>query len=242
MTALMAGVAICAVALNSARAIAGQGFAGTRPQGRWTDQAWDDWQAPAERRADDDKTAQEAVVREPLDFEIRRVAREIAGLQQEPDFVPVANVPSAGAPVGVFPTEFRIMGLLSVLLSIVGVAVVARYRPALRGLRGRNDTSDARRRLLRCVAILAAINLADLAFTAFLAPMPEFIELNPFADLLRGCMPALIVGKLFIIGGCAAAFVVFWRYKIIQLASWCAATTYVGLAIWWVAYFNAARS
>ena len=71
--------------------------------------------------------------------------------------------------------------------------------------------------------------------------MPEFIELNPFADLLRGRMPALIVGKLLIVGGCAAAFVVFWRYKIVQFASWCAATTYVGLAIWWVAYFNAAK-
>jgi hypothetical protein len=134
------------------------------------------------------------------------------------------------------------MGLLSIVLSIVGMAVVIRYRPALRGLRGRDDTSDARQRIVRCVAILTVINIADLAFTAFLSPLQEFVELNPVADLLRDCMPALVAAKLLVVGACAAAFVVFWRYKIVQLASWCAATTYVGLALWWVAYFNAARS
>jgi hypothetical protein len=245
MLMLIAMVAISAFALAPANVVAAQGVGGARgePQGRWMDLVWDDdWQAPAEHRASENTAAQASALHEPLDYELRRVAREIADMRQEPDFAPVASVPSVGSPLGVLPPEFRIMGFLSVALSIIGIAIVVRYRPALRGLRGRNDSADARRKLIRCVAILTAINLADLAFTAFLAPMQEFVELNPVADLLRACMPALVAGKLLLVGACAAAFVVFWRYRIVQFASWCAATTYVGLAIWWVAYFNAARS
>jgi hypothetical protein len=233
------------LSLDSAKVAAAQrpGATGSQQQGRsrWT--AWDDWQPPSASTAAHSPAADQVNVREPLDFQIRRVGREIAAIEQEPDFTPLAvSTPTAESHVGVFPREFQIMALLSIVLSIVGIVVVVRYRPALTDLRGRDDTTDARRRLVRCVAILTAINFADLAFTAFLAPMPEFVELNPVAELLRDCMPALIAAKLSIVGACAGAFVVFWRYKIIQLASWCAATTYVGLALWWVAYFNAARS
>jgi hypothetical protein len=134
------------------------------------------------------------------------------------------------------------MGLTSIALSLGGLAVVIRHRPALAGLRGKNDTSEARRNLVRCVVLLLVVNLADLAFTVFLAPYQEFIELNPLADLLRDCLPALVAAKLFLAGACAGSLLACWRYKVAQLASWGAATTYVGLAMWWVAYFNAARS
>jgi Domain of unknown function (DUF5658) len=117
-----------------------------------------------------------------------------------------------------------------------------RNRPALAGLRGKNETREARRNLVRCVVLLLAVNLADLAFTVFLSPVREFVELNPLADLLRDCLPALIAAKLLLAGACAASLLAFWRYKVAQLASWGAAATYVGLAMWWVAYFNAARS
>jgi hypothetical protein len=245
MLMFVTAAVISAFALAPANVVAAQGVGGApgEPQGRWMDRAWDDdWQAPTERRATGIAAAQGSAVHELLDYQLRRVARQIADMRQEPDFATVANVASVVSPLGVLPPEFRIMGFLSVALSIIGIAIVVRYRPVLRGLRGRNDSADARRKLVRCVAILTAINLADLAFTAFLAPMQEFVELNPVADLLRDCMPALVAGKLLVVGACAVTFVVFWRFKIVQFASWCAATTYVGLALWWVAYFNAARS
>ena len=115
-------------------------------------------------------------------------------------------------------------------------------RPTLSGLRGQNDSSAARRNLVRCVILLVVLNLADLGFTVFLSPVQEFVELNPVADSMRNCLPDLVAAKLLLAGACAAALLTFWRYKIVQLASWGAATTYVLLAMWWVAYFNAAAS
>jgi hypothetical protein len=185
--------------------------------------------------------------RDPLDDRIRHVWHQLAELEREPDFDPLLR-PIAGAndqssPTGVaLPLSFQIMGLISIALSLGGLAVIVRNRPALAGLRGKNDTREARRNLVRCVVLLLAVNLADLAFTVFLLPVPEFVELNPLADLLRDCLPALIAVKLLLACACAASLLTFWRYKLAQLASWGAAATYVGLAMWWVAYFNAARS
>jgi Domain of unknown function (DUF5658) len=184
---------------------------------------------------------------DPLDEEIHRVSQQLAELDREPDFAPVAKAFTGVSDPGsstatAFPLSFQIMGLTSIALSLGGLVVVIRNRPALAGLRGKNDTSEARRNLMRCVALLLVVNLADLGFTVFLVPFQEFIELNPLANSLRDCLPALVAAKLLLTGACAASFLAFWRYKVVQFTSWGAATTYVGLAMWWVAYFNAARS
>ena len=181
---------------------------------------------------------------DPLDEEIHRVSQQLAELNREPDFASVAKaftgVSEPGSPIAnAFPLSFQIMGLTSIALSLGGLVLVIRNRPALAGLRGKNDTSEARRNLVGCVVLLLVVNLADLAFTVFLAPYQDFIELNPLADLLRGCLPALVAFKLFLVSLCAASFLACWRYRIVQFTSWGAATTYVGLAMWWVVFFNA---
>jgi hypothetical protein len=181
--------------------------------------------------------------RDYLDDRIHDVSHRLAEIERAPDFAPIFKAVDPGSSTAAaFPLSFQIMGLISIALSLGGLVVVARNRPALEGLRGTNETREARRNLVRCVVLLLAVNLADLAFTVFLSPVREFVELNPLADLLRDCLPALIAAKLLLAGACAVSLLAFWRYKIAQLASWGAAATYVGLAMWWVAYFNAARS
>jgi hypothetical protein len=246
----VAALAILTVALLAPRLFACQGPPSSEPRAAdpaIDSRARDGWQIRTAGRFGDEQGPRRFGDGDPLDDRIRRVSHQLAELNQEPDFAPVAKA-DAGmsdpdiSTAAAFPLSFQIMGLTSIALSLGGLAVVIRHRPALAGLRGKNDTSEARRNLVRCVVLLLVVNLADLAFTVFLAPYQEFIELNPLADLLRDCLPALVAAKLFLAGACAGSLLACWRYKVAQLASWGAATTYVGLAMWWVAYFNAARS
>jgi hypothetical protein len=180
-----------------------------------------------------------------LDDSLRRTSDALAAIDREPEF-PAAIVTfqpdNRGSSLAEAPLSFYLMGLTSAVLAVWGLVVVLRHRPALGELRGQNETSSARRSAIRCIAVLMVLNLADLWFTAFLAPCRAFVELNPLADLILDSLPMLIALKLGVVGGCAALLLRFWRYKVVQFASWTAATIYTGLAIWWVAYFRAAVS
>ncbi len=179
-----------------------------------------------------------------LDHEIRQASRALVGIGQDPAFPPhvVVVLDDRGSSLAEVPLSFYVMGLTSLALALAGLAVIIYNRPPLGELRGRDETNGARRMAVRCVAVLFVLNLADLGFTAFLAPCQEFVELNPLGDLLRDSLPMLVALKLGVVGGCAALLLRFWRYKIVQFASWTAATVYTGMAIWWVAYFRAALS
>lgn len=180
-----------------------------------------------------------------LDDGIRRMSDDLARLDREPEFPATAaalELDGRGSPGAVAPLSFYLMGLTSLVLAVCGLIVVLRHRPALIELRGQDRTSGARRSAIRCVAVLMVLNLADLWFTAFLAPSRAFVELNPLADLILDSLPLLIALKLGVVGGCAALLLRFWHYKIVQFASWTGATIYTGLAIWWVAYFRVAIS
>jgi hypothetical protein len=183
-----------------------------------------------------------------LDYRIRRISRDLDRLDRDPDFPTLARplVPPSGEAHSMasdlVPLPFRVMSLLSIALAAGGLAIVLCNRPELNGIRGKNDSRDARRTLVRCVVVLLVLNAADLGFTSFLVPSGAFIELNPLADMLTNSLPMLIAAKSAVIGACAVLFLAFWRHQIAQLASWGAAATYVLLAMWWVMYFHAATS
>jgi Domain of unknown function (DUF5658) len=183
-----------------------------------------------------------------LDYRIRHISRELDLLDRDPDFltsarpiVPASDQAPSTASVLV-PLSFRIMNFLSIALALGGLGVVLCNRPELTAIRGKNDSRDARRTLIRCVVVLLVLNAADLGFTSFLVPSGGFVELNPLAELLTNSLPALIAAKSAVIGCSAFLFLAFWRHQIAQLASWGAAATYVVLAMWWAMYFHAATS
>jgi hypothetical protein len=176
-----------------------------------------------------------------LDFSIQQVSERLAAVEHETDQPPPADdaIFSLG---DLTPSSFRLMGYLSVALALFGLTVVVRNRPEFAGLRGKNESRDARRTVVRCVVALVVLNLADLAFTSLLVPTRSFVELNPLADSLLGSLPALIFVKIALVAGGTLLLLTLWRHKIAQLASWGTAVTYVFAAMWWVMYFHTAMS
>ncbi len=176
-----------------------------------------------------------------LDERIQRVAQGIATVERQ------AEVPT-GDDTGFFsigdltPFSFQIMGYASIAVAIFGLIIVVRHRPKFAGLRGKNDSRDARRTVVSSIIALVVLNLADLGFTSLLVPTRSFVELNPFADSLMSSLPMLILVKLALIGGGTLLLLLLWRHKVAQLASWGTAVTYVFAAMWWVMYFHTALS
>src|SRR5437660_1334991 len=77
---------------------------------------------------------------DPLDDQIRSVSRQLAALEREPDFAPVnhpaqAALEESRARPDLLPLSFQIMGLLSLVLAGIGLAVIMVNRPTLSGLR-----------------------------------------------------------------------------------------------------------
>jgi hypothetical protein len=176
-----------------------------------------------------------------LDVRIQRVSQGLDALELETDSV--AGDDAAIISVGeLTPFSFHLMGYLSIALALCGLLVVVRNRPTFGGLRGKNESRDARRTVVRCIVLLIVLNLADLGFTSFLVPTRSFVELNPFADSLIDSLPMLIFVKSALIGGGTLLLLALWRHKIAQLASWGTAVTYVFAVMWWVMYFHAATS
>ncbi len=140
------------------------------------------------------------------------------------------------------PFSFQLMGYVSIAVAVFGLIIVVRHRPKFAGLRGKNESRDARRSVVSSIVALIVLNLADLAFTSFLVPTRSFVELNPLADTLMNSLPMLILVKSTLIGGGTLLLLLLWRHKIAQLASWGTAVTYVFAAMWWVMYFHTAMS
>jgi len=178
---------------------------------------------------------------ESLDFRIRHVSQRLAALEHETG--PATADDSEAFSVGDLTfSSFRWMGFLSIGLALYGLVVVVRNRPTFGSLRGKNESRDARRTVVRCVVVLIVLNLADLGFTSLLVPTRAFVELNPLADSLLDSLPTLILVKSALIAGGTLLLLALWRHKIAQLASWGTAVTYVFAALWWAMYFHAATS
>jgi Domain of unknown function (DUF5658) len=176
-----------------------------------------------------------------LNVRIQHVSQELAALEHETEPA-AANDAAIYSVDDLTPFSFRLMGYLSIALALCGLVVVVRNRPTFGGLRGKNESHDARRTVVRCIVVLIVLNLADLGFTSLLVPTRSFVELNPLADSLLDSLPRLIVVKSALIGGGTLLLLALWRHKIAQLASWGTAVTYVFAALWWVMYFHAATS
>jgi hypothetical protein len=202
--------------------------------GQWRPARWNRGMSPDYPRRfhrDDDE----------LDVRIEQASRELASLEREAD-PGTANDAAIFSMDELTPFSFRLMGYVSIALALCGLVVVVRNRPTFGGLRGKNESRDARRTVVRCVVLLIVLNLADLGFTSLLVPTRSFVELNPLADTLLDSLPRLIVVKSVLIGGGTLLLLALWRHKIAQLASWGTAVTYVFAAMWWVMYFHAATS
>jgi hypothetical protein len=204
-------------------------FAGRWPPARWNREMAPDYHRRFHR--DDDE----------LDVRIEQASRELAALEHEVEPA-TANDAAIFSMDELTPFSFRLMGYLSIALALCGLVVVVRNRPTFGGLRGKNESRDARRTVVRCIVVLVVLNLADLGFTSLLVPTRSFVELNPFADTLLDSLPMLILVKSALIGGGTLLLLALWRHKIAQLASWGTAVTYVFAAMWWVMYFHAATS
>ena len=202
---------------------------GQWPAARWNREMAPDY--PRRFNRDDDE----------LDVRIEQASRELAALEHEADPAPASDA-AIFSMDELTPFSFRLMGYLSIALALCGLVIVVRNRPTFGGLRGKNESRDARRTVVRCIVVLVVLNLADLGFTSFLVPTRSFVELNPFADSLIDSLPMLILVKSALIGGGTLLLLALWRHKIAQLASWGTAVTYVFAAMWWVIYFHAATS
>jgi hypothetical protein len=202
---------------------------GQWPAARWNREMAPDY--PRRFHRDDDE----------LDVRIEQASRELAALEHEADPAPASDA-AIFSMDELTPFSFRLMGYLSIALALCGLVIVVRNRPTFGGLRGKNESRDARRTVVRCIVVLVVLNLADLGFTSFLVPTRSFVELNPFADSLIDSLPMLILVKSALIGGGTLLLLALWRHKIAQLASWGTAVTYVFAAMWWVIYFHAATS
>jgi hypothetical protein len=176
-----------------------------------------------------------------LDERIRQVARNVAAVEQETE-LPTGDNSGLFSVGDLTPFSFRLMGYASIIVAIYGLIVVIRHRPKFAGLRGKNESRDARRTVVRSIVALVVLNLADLGFTSLLVPTRSFVELNPLADSLLDSLPMLILVKSALIGGGTLLLLLLWRHKIAQLASWGTAVTYVFAAMWWVMYFHTATS
>jgi len=160
------------------------------------------------------------------------LAGRVAALKKELEELTAAEPPQSDAAIA----KARAIGFASMALAAVALGLLFTHRP--RGWRGVDPSGAGSRLAVGCVALLALLNLTDLAFTLLARGAGGFLELNPLIAPYIRSGAAVVAFKLALLAPCVIILLALRRRRLAQYAAWWVCLFYTMVLARWALYHS----